>query len=319
MREAANRTKCINKLKQIGLAMHAFHDSRGLFPKYGFDFPSPIPPNPNPDPANAYGAQTQGWSALAMLLPFVEQGNVTASANINFSSIDPVNLPLPPKTGPANVVINLFKCPTGPDTVVDYGVYFNLKTPLNPGNLPMPFGPTDYVALAGVYNTYQPCCPNTNIAALQSSGYIGIMGPKGNGPNDGTPISAVTDGTSNTLLFSESSGRMIVYLGTQAQPETLTVNAFNSAWSDKNASTRVRSFGQVNGVWTQDSGCCAINCSNYSTLGDNPRQIYSFHPGGVNALRADGSVFFMNQNLSGATLAALISMAGGEVINQSNF
>ena len=54
--------------------------------------------------------------------------------------------------------------------------------------------------------------------------------------------------------------------------------------------------------------------ANYSTLGNNPRQIYSFHSGGVNAMRADGSVFFMSDTTAPGTLAALVSSKGGEAI-----
>jgi prepilin-type processing-associated H-X9-DG protein len=63
-----------------------------------------------------------------------------------------------------------------------------------------------------------------------------------------------------------------------------------------------------------NGGCNAINTDNYSTLGDAPRQFYSFHTGGVNALRCDGSVAFVTQNISTTTLGALISRASGEVL-----
>src|SRR5437763_4793998 len=69
VREAAARTQCLNNLKQIGLALHGYHDTYKYLPPWGFDFT--VAPTPNP-----YGGQTQGHSALGLILPFLEQGNV---------------------------------------------------------------------------------------------------------------------------------------------------------------------------------------------------------------------------------------------------
>ena len=63
---------------------------------------------------------------------------------------------------------------------------------------------------------------------------------------------------------------------------------------------------------TQDGsdfyGKCAINCT-------NDREVYSFHPGGANAVFADGSVQFLTEGMSIHVLAALITRAGGEVVS----
>src|SRR5713101_506372 len=62
VREAANRTQCQNNLKQVGLALHSFHDSRGYFPA-GYLC------QPTADPAYT----SPGWGWAAQLLPYVEQ------------------------------------------------------------------------------------------------------------------------------------------------------------------------------------------------------------------------------------------------------
>jgi hypothetical protein len=68
VREAANCISCANNLKQLGLALHNYHDTFRALPPYGFDFTG------NPDPNNPLGPQTEGFSAHTLLLPFLEQG-----------------------------------------------------------------------------------------------------------------------------------------------------------------------------------------------------------------------------------------------------
>jgi prepilin-type processing-associated H-X9-DG protein len=68
----------------------------------------------------------------------------------------------------------------------------------------------------------------------------------------------------------------------------------------------VRGFS--NDGLTQDGGCCVVNCN-------NANQIYGFHTGGVNALRADGSVQFLSEAIAPGVLAAIVTRNGGEVVN----
>src|SRR5262249_16323063 len=70
VRESANRTQCQNNLKQIGLAMHNYHDTLGTYP-VGCKDPTPWP-QPNQGPGF-------GWAAY--LLPFLEQDNLYRQIN----------------------------------------------------------------------------------------------------------------------------------------------------------------------------------------------------------------------------------------------
>src|SRR5215831_13753064 len=81
VREAANRMRCSNNLKQIGLAIHNYHDTEGKIPinRYG-DYSAP----------SAFGGPyftSSSWSFLAVLLPFMEQNNLYQGGNIA-NSID---------------------------------------------------------------------------------------------------------------------------------------------------------------------------------------------------------------------------------------
>jgi prepilin-type N-terminal cleavage/methylation domain-containing protein/prepilin-type processing-associated H-X9-DG protein len=109
VREAANRTQCLNNLKQIGLAMHDFHSSYGLFP----------PGEASPTSAAAIGNYT--WSAF--ILPYIEQDNI-------YNQLQPSLHPTvagtcPPSTGnnpltPLVVTpIKVFICPTDTGPVIN--------------------------------------------------------------------------------------------------------------------------------------------------------------------------------------------------------
>jgi prepilin-type N-terminal cleavage/methylation domain-containing protein/prepilin-type processing-associated H-X9-DG protein len=296
VREAAARMSCQNNLKQIGLALHSYNDATGTLPDYGFDFQA----QPNPP----FGAQ--GHSALSLILPYLEQGNVARLARFDRALADPVNLPPNYGSDPAAAaVINVYRCPSSPNRTVDYSPYFVSIGFPNQG--PMTLGPTDYAVVKGISGNFaSQCCP-----AGTASGHTGVMGTKGiyqSGPIGTHKITDITDGTSSTILVAEDAGRQQVY----AQGRAVTPNnpgqvgwTLNGAWADYNTAITVSGFNAAGTVL--NGGRCVVNCNNVN-------QIYAFHTGGANALRADGSVFLMKDSIAPGVLAALISYNGGEVV-----
>jgi prepilin-type N-terminal cleavage/methylation domain-containing protein len=294
IREAAARMSCSNNLHQIALALHNYHDGNGSFPAYGFDF------NPNP-PGNPYGSN-MGHSALGLLLPYIEQGNVQNLARTDRSVIDPLNLPPPLGTCLAGQQqIKIYQCPSAPVRMSDYGPYFASVgfSPLLKGQ-PLLLAPTDYSVVRGVQSSFAANC----LPAGSISGDTGALGVKGSKPT----VVSISDGSSNTILVVESAGKQDVYLKGKVVltgVPALQAGNLNSSWADYNTTTKVNGS---DGLTVGGSGCCVVNCTNRA--GD----IYAFHTAGANAMRGDGSVFFMNQNIPPAVLAALISAKGGEVI-----
>jgi prepilin-type N-terminal cleavage/methylation domain-containing protein len=76
-REAARRTQCKNNLKQIGLALHNYHDAHDCFP-FGWGGTRPATGSP-------------GYSAISQLLPFFDQAPLYNTINFSLPLTDPAN------------------------------------------------------------------------------------------------------------------------------------------------------------------------------------------------------------------------------------
>jgi prepilin-type N-terminal cleavage/methylation domain-containing protein/prepilin-type processing-associated H-X9-DG protein len=125
-REAARRIQCTNNLKQIGLAMHNYQESRGCLPGADMVF------------------NVTELSALSMVLPYLELTNIYNSINFDFAYSDPNNQPFANDTARMTVV-NGFICPS------------DLPSPI-----PSLGGQTNYMANMGSWIVWQsPAAPTT--------------------------------------------------------------------------------------------------------------------------------------------------------------
>jgi prepilin-type processing-associated H-X9-DG protein len=115
----------------------------------------------------------------------------------------------------------------------------------------------------------------------------------------------ITDGTTQTILLTEDAGRPKVWRqGKAGADQTVT----GCPWAGFNVGISLEG-AQSDGT---RPGPCAINCT-------NDHEVYSFHPGGANAVFADGSVHFLQAGMSLRVLAALVTRAGGEAFSASDF
>jgi prepilin-type N-terminal cleavage/methylation domain-containing protein len=173
VREAANRTKCQNNLKQLGLAMHTYHDSIGKFPYL----------------RSGGGQNRHSWAML--LLPFIEQGNIYQIMKTPITGVSQTDgFNNMTATDPAIVnaiqaAVTVFICPTrrGPGEL----------TPIDPGNLSVTGQPSDYAASSGDTST----APTTGVFkfanASNLAGYMALA----------NSIADIADGTSNTIMIGE--------------------------------------------------------------------------------------------------------------------
>src|SRR5260370_30068224 len=90
VREAANRTQCANNLKQIGLAMHNFHDTYGAYPNSGNHWDTGISYDASGAPQN-FKYQQAGWGY--QILPFIEQDNLYNTSDMMDVNGNPTSIP----------------------------------------------------------------------------------------------------------------------------------------------------------------------------------------------------------------------------------
>ena len=322
-REAARRSTCKNNLKQMGLALHNYHETSNQFPLPGLL-------NVNPGAAVGVGGllTTSNWSVAT--LPFMDQAPVYNLYNSNLSAFDPANAPA------VQTKLAAYLCPSAPrPSSQTYTIPSAFTGGLVTANLTMTDGgATDYVATTRVRGAFLNIVRNTSGSSDADGwgkGGIVSMNPALAAvmtiPN-GSKLRDLTDGVSNTIMIGELASRNQLYRkgnkliapvsASPADEAYVASVAGGGCWSDP-----------FNGVWeltgrafdgTGSSGPCPINCSNARTSAGSVTQnaggLYSWHTGGVHVLLGDGSVRFLSENISGITLAALISRAGGEVLGE---
>ena len=171
-RAAARLTQCRNNLKQIGLALHNYHDVYGVFP-----------------PGSTSDVEQGGWigdpttrhihSWSSMLLPYLELGAIYNTIDFNYSSMDPRNREAASNTIPA------FRCPSFTGTGYSRAdVYTRFSNE---------YATTNYVALGG-----------TDVGHIYGQN-TGIFKPDGTIYSlSNTKAAGVTDGLSNTVLIVET-------------------------------------------------------------------------------------------------------------------
>jgi prepilin-type N-terminal cleavage/methylation domain-containing protein/prepilin-type processing-associated H-X9-DG protein len=288
VREAANRMKCENNLKQQGLALHNHHDAKGYFPS------SNRPNNSATAPVRS------AWATF--VLSFLEQDGLARNYDFSTNWDSANNLPI------SSTRIKIFECPSSPNPQRMDGN--QQKAPM--GQWVPDVAITDYATISSV--TPQLAATNPAIRALP-----GLLER-----NRQDRIADVDDGTSNTLLLVESAGRPQLWRRNQqiGDPYDTSnpVRVNGGGWARAASDFDLKGSSSDGSVFP---GPCAINCTNGDNIGNNypdpvygtngTGETYSFHSGGANVLFGDGSVRFLSADIDIATFAALVTRAGGEV------
>lgn len=297
VREAAARMQCQNNLKQIGLALHNFHDVyRHL-------------------PVGEYDDDNNNWGWMTFILPYMEQDNVYNLMINSPTATDSVWLPpnmggganglnvdglgnrhqvnAATGNGAAKTLINTYQCPSDS---------WPRATSSNA------YGKTNYVASLG-HRNINGATTSWGCATPNGGVQNGVLMLANNNDNTWTTnLLGITDGTSNTVMVGE-----VAWSTTDsAQPLHRSENNRFPIWAGGNPN------------W---GGCNGTNVANYFrymdigfnlNLKNSANSSLSFqsnHTGGGNFLLADGSVTFMSDSINIDAYRAMGTRNGGEVFN----
>jgi prepilin-type N-terminal cleavage/methylation domain-containing protein/prepilin-type processing-associated H-X9-DG protein len=285
VREAAARMSCSNNLKQIGLALHNYHDANNRFPsglnipistQSGAVFPTnslytsgKIGPAPNP---------TQFASWLEAILPYIEQDNLYKALDLTQREYANCN----GQSSPGAQIVKPYICPSDPMTT-QVSTYTT-------GGVTYYFGMNSYLANAGTQVWY--------ITAGKFDGMFQI--------NSKLNIPGISDGSSNTLMAGERLHRDPAY--------TAIGSLGGWAWSNYNSAQDCLGATNVPNNFLLAPGT-AIGSPAYNE--DNRVNAFgSGHSGGSNFVFCDGSVRFLTMNSTSdlPTFQALSTPRGGEVV-----
>jgi len=296
VRESAVRMKCQNNLKQWGLALHNFESATSSYPSLA-DYPTT--------------STTVAWCVAARLLPYVEQENLQKLARLDLRYDDILNRPV------MRFRLPLMLCPSEvKDTERPDGTY--------PDGSPRVHYPLNYAANFGTWLVYNPATRQSGDGAFRV--------------NQAGRFGDVTDGLSNTLAMAEckawtpylrdggappaplvppTSPSLVSGFGGSLRPDSGHTEWVNARSHQTGFSTTFPPNTKVphtaTGVaydidYTSQQEGSSLTVPTVAAL-----TARSYHTGGVNALRMDGSVSFVRNAISQASWRALGTRAGGEV------
>jgi prepilin-type N-terminal cleavage/methylation domain-containing protein len=331
VREAAARIKCSNNMKQIGLAMHNFHDVQGRFPSAGwFDWCNAMPSARPPFiPASEWGQNgcvVQYRDASGALVNSFSQGPVVAG--------QPTGAPwtAPPQQAAGwpfqilpyveqqaaqgqrgglirNTGLPHFVCPSRRSVG-------RLSNGSALGGTPL-----DYAA-----PYFGPVSRSRTVIRNTQSSFFGIIVPSEPPIARGMPdtpvkLTDITDGTSNTVLLGEKWLRPDQYqIGAWMDDHnlisSLDQDGMRIADRPPIRDTNRNPFTGALVTAGQNNPCCDY-WRDANTRLPSPRVGSYFggaHIAGMNALLADGSVRNISWNITQATFANLCNKADGNVL-----
>jgi prepilin-type N-terminal cleavage/methylation domain-containing protein/prepilin-type processing-associated H-X9-DG protein len=317
-REAARRMQCVNNLKQVGLALHNYHSSMDSFP---------LGASLNSYDNSSDTTSWTNWSAQALLLNYLEQSPLTNAINFNYSP-EPTGQGL---QGPAvnstayNMKLAAYLCPSdGNAGQVNINSYHASTGTTSYNEAPMDWGASSN--------------QTTGVFAFQRV----------------TTVASVTDGTSNTIAFSEAlvgdqntssqrRGNGTGNSGSSLAANQLDISGmYNNLMTDLQAcNTKFQTdyvasdrgyrwgFGAMgvslfntivppNGGGKYKWNSCRVDCCDQAQSA-HYLVATSNHSGGVNVLMTDGSVRFIKDSVSIQVWWALGTVSNGEVISSDSY
>jgi len=316
-REAARRMQCVNNLKQIGIALHSYHDAVSVLP---FAMGARTFPPRGPKPL-LWGCDNT--TASAMLLPFLEQNVIYNAINYQIDNClngDIGGQPFPNTYRAANQTssstkIAMFLCPSEPlDPPLDAGYSFTNYL-CNFGTSWVHWNVTDGPFYIISKTTLAQITDGTSQTAAYSEHAFGPNPPL----SSPSQVDRLTGGFVRPTNSSQSQADLEQWCSQPSPPGSIPYSLGAFEWMLWNEG--YRHVFAPNHHWCSegwDPTCHVYGvCQGWASRLLNPPT--SHHPGGVNVLFLDGSVHFVKETIDSATWRALGTRQGGEVISASAY
>lgn len=277
-REVARRMACSNNLRQIGIALHNYHDTFGSLPLAHC-------------PGRNAGGEFLQQSWTKQLLPFLEQSPVVARWDGSLGFAQGANRDL------LENPFAVYKCSSSPAPGVDrfdLGGYPAADT-TDPRGPAFDAGTEEYFAASEFVGPWPK----------RIGSGTGML-PYPTSTRRATPVRLqdVPDGLSQTIAVGECAGGGQVFRA-GGKPAGMKQWPALGHWGGRNR----LSLRRYDPAGTQlGRGLCVVNCTN-----ENGANLFSFHPGGANVLLGDGACRFLSDATAVEVMAALIVIDDGRV------
>ncbi|QDT66486.1 DUF1559 domain-containing protein [Calycomorphotria hydatis] len=306
-REAARRSECKNKLKQLALALHNYHDNFATFPpgcvlndssKDGgyddFTYGGADNSCTSVNRANGTGMGNQRAPWTVLILPYIEQAALYQLFNFegsfaSFATQTSANNFTGPGGEPLYMQsLNAYQCPSDP-----------FSTPNLPRN--------NYYGVMGVGGESGPeWCDAQYHSGFTTTGIFY--------PNSRTRIRDITDGTSNTFIIGENIMSPFPF-----EPTTGYNLARNLSWAATCEANSSQGWFMLANIAQPtvpiNSRFYGINGTTRPGTDQATRNFGSFHVGGCQFAANDGSVHFVSENIDEQLLDNLCHKSDGNVVD----
>jgi prepilin-type N-terminal cleavage/methylation domain-containing protein/prepilin-type processing-associated H-X9-DG protein len=290
-REAARRVQCTNNLKQLGVALHNYHDTVGTFAPGYLSAVDPV----------TFDNDGPGWGWGARSLNQVEQ--TTLFNNINFV----LGIEFPANQTARTTVLAVFLCPSDAFRQDIFTVVDSSTSNTMPGAPICPVASSNYLGSIGTGD------PSSLYPFIIDDDDQPPGRDNGNGlffRNHSVNIAQILDGASQTFAVGERSQ-----------------NLSRASWTGAVTSAAVPLVALLGEAGLDPEGGGALVLA-HTGEGHGPNspsglahgdQYWSLHPGGANFLFADGSVHFIKEVVGFKVFQALATRNGAEVLSSDQF